>query len=160
MPVSPGPRKPGCGTKRRSSHRLQAGSPARPEPYLGARGVAQCGRRSLPDGRGSWTLMKPHEHYNARYVWLLAAVAALGGLLFGYDWVVIGGAKPFYEKYFQLSSARQIGWANSCALLGCLLGSLVAGAAADRFGRKIDRKSTRLNSSHRCISYAVFCLKK
>src|SRR5437879_11085714 len=25
---------------------------------------------------------------------------------------------------------------------------------------KIDRKSTRLNSSHRCISYAVFCLKK
>src|SRR5437879_9459978 len=23
-----------------------------------------------------------------------------------------------------------------------------------------DRKSTRLNSSHRCISYAVFCLKK
>ena len=80
--------------------------------------------------------MKPHEHYNARYVWLLAAVAALGGLLFGYDWVVIGGAKPFYEKYFQLSSQQQIGWANSCALLGCLLGSLCAGAAADRFGRK------------------------
>src|SRR5437762_4140292 len=26
--------------------------------------------------------------------------------------------------------------------------------------RDIDRKSTRLNSSHRCISYAVFCLKK
>src|SRR5437764_10606063 len=26
--------------------------------------------------------------------------------------------------------------------------------------RRIDRKSTRLNSSHRCISYAVFCLKK
>src|SRR5437764_4522497 len=25
---------------------------------------------------------------------------------------------------------------------------------------EIDRKSTRLNSSHRCISYAVFCLKK
>src|SRR5437762_10390076 len=24
----------------------------------------------------------------------------------------------------------------------------------------LDRKSTRLNSSHRCISYAVFCLKK
>src|SRR5437762_6756650 len=28
------------------------------------------------------------------------------------------------------------------------------------FSRKLDRKSTRLNSSHRCISYAVFCLKK
>jgi len=81
--------------------------------------------------------MKPRERYNARYVWLLATVAALSGLLFGYDFVVIGGAKPFYEKFFQLTSARQIGWANSCALLGCLLGSLVAGAAADRFGRKI-----------------------
>ena len=81
--------------------------------------------------------MKPLEQYNARYVWLLATVAALGGLLFGYDFVVIGGAKPFYEKFFQLTSARDIGWANSCALLGCLLGSLVAGAAADRFGRKI-----------------------
>ncbi|MBZ5585056.1 MAG: sugar porter family MFS transporter, partial [Acidobacteriia bacterium] len=53
-----------------------------------------------------------------------------------YDWVVIGGAKPFYEKYFQLASENQIGWANSCALLGCLLGSLFSGAAADRFGRK------------------------
>ena len=74
--------------------------------------------------------------YNARYVWLICAVAALGGLLFGYDFVVIGGAKPFYEKFFQLGSGQQVGWANSCALLGCLLGSLVAGAAADRFGRK------------------------
>jgi sugar porter (SP) family MFS transporter len=81
--------------------------------------------------------MEPQGPYNARYVWLLAMVAALGGLLFGYDFVVIGGAKPFYEKFFQLSSAREIGWANSCALLGCLLGSLVAGATADRFGRKI-----------------------
>ena len=76
------------------------------------------------------------EQYNARYVWLLTTVAALGGLLFGYDFVVIGGAKPFYEKFFGLISEQQIGWANSCALLGCLLGSLVAGAATDRFGRK------------------------
>ena len=76
------------------------------------------------------------EHYNARYVWLLTTVAALGGLLFGYDFVVIGGAKPFYEKFFRLATEGQVGWANSCALLGCLLGSLVAGAAADRFGRK------------------------
>src|SRR5437762_10681558 len=29
-----------------------------------------------------------------------------------------------------------------------------------RGGESTDRKSTRLNSSHRCISYAVFCLKK
>lgn len=74
--------------------------------------------------------------YNARYVFAISLVAALGGLLFGYDWVVIGGAKPFYEKFFQLSSEREIGWANSCALLGCLLGSMAAGRASDRFGRK------------------------
>jgi len=77
------------------------------------------------------------EHFNARYVWLISIVAALGGLLFGYDWVVIGGAKPFYEKYFQLDTGQLVGWANSCALLGCLLGSLLAGGLSDRFGRKI-----------------------
>ena len=77
------------------------------------------------------------ERYNIRYVWSLATVAALGGLLFGYDWVVIGGAKPFYEKFFRLESAQLIGWANSCALLGCLMGSLLCGALSDRYGRKI-----------------------
>ena len=74
--------------------------------------------------------------YNVRYVWALATVAALGGLLFGYDFVVIGGAKPFYEKFFRLESEQLIGWANSCALLGCLVGSVLSGAMADRLGRK------------------------
>src|SRR6202047_3927225 len=73
---------------------------------------------------------------NARYVWLISCAAALGGLLFGYDWVVIGGAKPFYERYFQLHSEQLIGWANSCALVGCLLGSLISGGLSERFGRK------------------------
>jgi SP family xylose:H+ symportor-like MFS transporter len=76
------------------------------------------------------------EKYNARYVWTISAVAALGGLLFGYDFVVIGGAKPFYESYFRLDSQQLIGWANSCALLGCLAGSIVSGTASDRLGRK------------------------
>jgi MFS transporter, SP family, xylose:H+ symportor len=70
------------------------------------------------------------------YVWGIAAVAALGGLLFGYDWVVIGGARQFYEIYFGLVSDTLIGWANSCALVGCLIGSLAAGSLADRFGRR------------------------
>jgi len=70
------------------------------------------------------------------YVWGISLVAALGGLLFGYDWVVIGGAKPFFERYFHLADAAQSGWANSCALIGCLAGALVAGALSDRFGRK------------------------
>jgi sugar porter (SP) family MFS transporter len=76
------------------------------------------------------------KSYNARYVWTISAVAALGGLLFGYDWVVIGGAKPFYERCFQLHSEHLVGWANSCALLGCLLGSIAAGGLSERLGRK------------------------
>ena len=74
--------------------------------------------------------------YNFGYIWLISIVAALGGLLFGYDWVVIGGAKPFFERYFILTNAAQSGWANSCALIGCLVGALVAGALSDKFGRK------------------------
>ena len=74
--------------------------------------------------------------YNLAYIWRISAVAAMGGLLFGWDWVVIGGAKPFFQRYFQLTSEAQIGWANSCALIGCLVGSLIAGGLSDRFGRK------------------------
>jgi len=74
--------------------------------------------------------------YKYRYIWLICSVAAMGGLLFGWDWVVIGGAKPFFQRYFELTSEAQIGWANSCALIGCLFGALMAGALSDRFGRK------------------------
>ena len=70
------------------------------------------------------------------YVWGIALVAALGGLLFGYDWVVIGGARQFFEIYFHLDSAAAVGWANSCALVGCFAGSLVAGVLGNRYGRK------------------------
>jgi SP family xylose:H+ symportor-like MFS transporter len=62
---------------------------------------------------------------NYGYVWLISTVAAMGGLLFGWDWVVIGGAKPFFQRYFQLTSEAQIGWANSCALIGCLVGAFL-----------------------------------
>jgi sugar porter (SP) family MFS transporter len=74
--------------------------------------------------------------YNMAFIGLVCVAAALGGLLFGYDWVVIGGAKPFFERYFHLTSAAQKGWANSCALIGCLVGAMVAGALSDKFGRK------------------------
>jgi SP family sugar porter-like MFS transporter len=60
----------------------------------------------------------------------------LGGLLFGYDWVVIGGAKPFYERFFQLNSPALEGWAMSCALIGCLGGAISSGLLSNRFGRK------------------------
>src|ERR1700678_3607304 len=74
--------------------------------------------------------------YNPGYVGLVSVVAAMGGLLFGWDWVVIGGAKPFFQRYFELTTDSQIGWANSCALIGCLFGALAAGGLSDKFGRK------------------------
>jgi sugar porter (SP) family MFS transporter len=70
------------------------------------------------------------------YTWLAASSGALGGLLFGYDWVVIGGAKPFYEIFFQLDSPALQGWAMSCALIGCLVGAITSGMLSNRFGRK------------------------
>jgi MFS transporter, SP family, xylose:H+ symportor len=70
------------------------------------------------------------------YLWLTAAAGALGGLLFGYDWVVIGGAKPFYERFFHLDSPALQGWAMSCALIGCLFGAVSSGSLSNRFGRR------------------------
>ena len=70
------------------------------------------------------------------YVWGIAVIAALGGLLFGYDWVVIGGARQFFEIYFHLNNAAAVGWANSCALVGCFAGSLIAGTLGNRYGRR------------------------
>jgi sugar porter (SP) family MFS transporter len=72
----------------------------------------------------------------AIYLWFAAAAGALGGLLFGYDWVVIGGAKPFYERFFHLDSPALQGWAMSCALIGCLFGAVSSGSLSNRFGRR------------------------
>jgi sugar porter (SP) family MFS transporter len=74
--------------------------------------------------------------FNMAYIWSACVVVALGGLLFGWDWVVVGGAKPFFESFFKLTNPALVGWANSCHLVGCLVGALVAGALSDRFGRK------------------------
>jgi SP family arabinose:H+ symporter-like MFS transporter len=80
--------------------------------------------------------MNGSPSYNTRYVWGVTLVSAMGGLLFGYDWVVIGGAKPFYETFFHLTTPSEVGWAMSSALVGCLAGALLSGGLSDRFGRK------------------------
>jgi SP family sugar porter-like MFS transporter len=77
------------------------------------------------------------NNYNWSYLLGISMISAMGGLLFGYDWVVIGGAKPFYEPFFGISSNPALqGWAMSCALTGCLAGSVLSGWMSDRFGRK------------------------
>lgn len=77
------------------------------------------------------------ETYNKKYVYFICIVSAIGGLLFGYDWVVIGGAKPFYEVYFNIQNNHALqAWCMSIALLGCLLGAISTAILADKFGRK------------------------
>lgn len=77
------------------------------------------------------------EKFNKGFIYFICLVSAMGGLLFGYDWVVIGGAKPFYEVFFGIeNSPGQQGLAMSIALAGCLVGAMVSGSLADRIGRK------------------------
>jgi SP family sugar porter-like MFS transporter len=82
------------------------------------------------------SLVHARETLNVAYVWFISIAAAMGGLLFGYDWVVIGGAKPFYEAFFHLRTPSAIAWAMSSALIGCLFGAVTSGLLSDRYGRK------------------------
>lgn len=76
--------------------------------------------------------------FNKTYIFGISMVSAMGGLLFGYDWVVIGGAKPFYERFFDIASSANLqAWAMSCALIGCIVGAMVSGIVSDKFGRKL-----------------------
>jgi len=69
------------------------------------------------------------------YVVLISVVAALGGLLFGFDTAVISGTINFIQPYFGLSEAG-LGWTVSSLLLGCIAGVFLAGKAGDHYGRK------------------------
>lgn len=75
------------------------------------------------------------EQRNNRYIYKVTLVAAVGGLLFGYDTAVIAGAIGFMQKYYELSPAM-MGWVASCALLGCIAGAMYAGKLSDKVGRK------------------------
>ncbi|MBT3199820.1 MAG: sugar porter family MFS transporter [Phycisphaerales bacterium] len=74
--------------------------------------------------------------FNMKYLLGVSMVAALGGLLFGYDLVVIGGAKEFYELVYGLTSDAIIGWAVGSCIVGCIIGAMCVGKPVDLFGRK------------------------
>ena len=77
------------------------------------------------------------QGFNKSFVYFICLVSAMGGLLFGYDWVVIGGAKPFYELYFGIAdSVSDQGLAMTIALIGCMIGACTCGWLADKIGRK------------------------
>lgn len=73
---------------------------------------------------------------NKRYLLTANIVAALGGLLFGFDTAVISGTIPFIEPYFNLSDVT-LGWAVSSILLGCAIGAVISGRLSERYGRKV-----------------------
>ena len=75
------------------------------------------------------------ETYHKGYIYLISTIAALGGLLFGYDLVIISGTVPFFTRHFGLNEF-QTGWAVGCINLGCALGALLAGKLSDTLGRK------------------------
>jgi MFS transporter, SP family, arabinose:H+ symporter len=66
---------------------------------------------------------------------IAASVSTLGGLLFGYDNIVISGAIGHLSQLFHLD-APGIGWAAGCALIGCIVGCALAGTVADYLGKK------------------------
>ncbi len=75
------------------------------------------------------------EKGSIKYLVLICLVAALGGLLFGYDTGVINGSIKFVQMKFELSAAMK-GFAASSALLACIFGAALAGTMSDRFGRR------------------------
>lgn len=83
--------------------------------------------------------MNSNSQTYSRLVILAAAVAAIGGFLFGYDTAVINGANSFLQTHFALDPQRDsslIGLATASAILGCIPGAMCAGFISDRFGRR------------------------
>src|SRR5271169_1643861 len=77
----------------------------------------------------------PIRARNRRFVYVAAAFAGLGGLLFGYDTGVISGAELFFKNDFTLSVfALEV--IVSGVLAGAAVGALAGGRLADLFGRR------------------------
>lgn len=69
------------------------------------------------------------------YILALSFISALGGYLFGFDFAVISGALPFLKEQFAFNEYWE-GFATASLALGCVIGCIVAGAAADKYGRR------------------------
>ena len=82
-------------------------------------------------------LVIDESHINGFFVWKVAFIAAMGGLLFGYDFMVIGGATIFYEKFFNLAGRPDLlGLSVGSAPIGCILGAAFSMVFSDLYGRK------------------------
>ncbi|MFB1041718.1 sugar porter family MFS transporter [Streptomyces chrestomyceticus] len=81
------------------------------------------------------TLPSPTPRKAKRFIIGIAAIAALGGTLFGYDTGVVSGALPFMETHFGLTSLGE-GIITSALLIGAAFGSLAGGRMSDKLGRR------------------------
>ena len=81
--------------------------------------TVRCGRRNVMNS----TLLRA------------SIIAALGGLLFGFDTAVISGATALLSEVFELSSSL-LGLTVASALIGTILGAMTAGKPADVLGRR------------------------
>lgn len=91
---------------------------------------------------------------NTSFIYKITFVAAVGGLLFGYDTAVISGAIGFLQIKFSLSSAM-VGWVASCVLIGCMIGTTFAGTLSDKIGRKNVLKLSALLFAISAIGTAI-----
>ncbi len=76
-----------------------------------------------------------HNLFNNSYIIGISFISALGGYLFGFDFAVIAGALPFLRHEFALDAVWE-GFLTGSLALGCIVGCLVAGTIAERYGRK------------------------
>ena len=84
---------------------------------------------------GNWSDADAPAKGSPLFLAAVCLVASLGGFLFGFDTAVISGTFGFVEKQFGLTKLA-VGWFGSAALVGCILGAMVAGWLGDRFGRR------------------------
>ncbi|PSL24480.1 sugar porter family MFS transporter [Chitinophaga ginsengisoli] len=76
-----------------------------------------------------------HSSFNGAYILGISFISALGGYLFGFDFAVISGALPFLQKQFGLDAYWE-GFATGSLALGAIIGCIIAGSMADKYGRK------------------------
>src|SRR5688572_17284333 len=119
--------------------------PLRFRPNAGLQETISPQSISKSGGKGRHTVTDNNHGAGSRSALILGLtlIAALGGLLFGYDTAVISGAVGAIDANYidprgltETAADSLSGWAISCALLGCIIGAFLAGPATQRFGRR------------------------
>jgi len=81
------------------------------------------------------TVAEKNFSLNTKYIYLISTIAALGGLLFGFDLVIISGTVNAFTNYFQLNEF-ETGWAVGCINVGAAIGAIISGRLSNQIGRK------------------------